>query len=394
MAFLDIQTTAAIIFLILLTIFVYFKKENMTTQKILYPLFYLSMYRTKFGLKLMDSASRHKKIMKFLGYAGVVVGFLGMVFIAFILVSSTFDLFTNPNAKPSVGPVLPFKGKGIFFVPFFYWIISILIIAFVHEFSHGVITRTHNIKVKSSGFAFFSIFIPIIPLAFVEPDEKEIPKRPLMQQLSVFAAGPFSNFITGALCVLLLIGVLYASSSFVHPNGIKIVGYTNDKGIVYPAEKYKLEGQIIKSIDDQRTLSLDRLSKILGTQKPGNKIKLETNKETYSLILAQHPENSTRAYLGASLEPTGLIYGINKSSSDFIIRVISWIITLLNFMYILNLGVGLFNLVPLGPLDGGRMIKPIFQKIFNEKSDKAFGLISLLFIALIFINLVFAFVKA
>ena len=81
-------------------------------------------------------------------------------------------LFTKPAASSGVGLVLPFKAKGVFYVPFFYWIISIFVIAVVHEFSHGLIARANNIKVKSSGFAFLALLVPIIPAAFVEPDEK------------------------------------------------------------------------------------------------------------------------------------------------------------------------------------------------------------------------------
>src|SRR3989344_2304576 len=153
---MDFQTISAIIFLIILTIFVFLKRKNLDTKQIIPYFLYFSVYRTKLGLRLMDLvSSKYRKLMVYIGYAGILIGFLGMAFISYGLISNLYILFTKPEASPGVGLVLPFKAKGVFFVPFFYWIISIFIIAAVHEFSHGLISKANNIKVKSSGFAFF-----------------------------------------------------------------------------------------------------------------------------------------------------------------------------------------------------------------------------------------------
>ena len=165
---IDVQTIAAIIFLIFLLIFILAKRKQMQTQKILSPFIYFLMYKTKLGLRFMDNFSKKfRKPLTFIGYIGIFACFLGMALISYALVQNIYALFTKPEATSGVGLVLPFKAKGVFFVPFFYWIISIFIIALVHEFSHGIIARTHNLKIKSSGFAFLGILIPIIPAAFV-----------------------------------------------------------------------------------------------------------------------------------------------------------------------------------------------------------------------------------
>ena len=82
---LDFQTISAIIFLILLSIYVYLKRKKLQTHGF-FPLFYFCMYKTKFGLKFMDKAAKKfNKILKFLGYAGIVIGFLGMILLSFAL---------------------------------------------------------------------------------------------------------------------------------------------------------------------------------------------------------------------------------------------------------------------------------------------------------------------
>ncbi len=391
----DLQTIAAVIFLGALTLFVFFHKKGRTIHKLLYPILYLTMYRTTWGLKLMDMAARHKKVMRTVGFLAITLGFIGMIFISYVMVDSLINLFTKPEAPPSVGPVLPFKAKGVFFVPFFYWIISLLIIAVVHEFSHGMIARAYNIPVKSSGFAFFSILIPVIPLAFVEPDEKVLAKRPLREQLAVFAAGPFSNFVLGFLCLgILLLIFLPLSQRYIQPSGVAIVDYVPAKNTVYPAQELGLKDKTIIGIDNRDIKTVTNLSNVLKEKKPGQTISLHTNRGTYALTLGANPDNSSQAYLGAMLEQSLAIPALKNKGENIVLTGYSWSTTLLYFLFMLNIGVGLFNLVPLGPLDGGRMFKSVIDKKFDaQTSAKIFGIVGIIFLGIIVVNLYFSFFR-
>src|SRR3989344_6748694 len=270
---MDYQTIAAIIFLAILTIFVFLKRKNLDTKQIIPYFLYFSMYRTKWGLKLMNSmAKRHRKLMLYIGYFGVFIGFLGMILISYGLISNIYVLFTEPEAAPGVGLVLPFKAKGIFFVPFFYWIISIFVIAAVHEFSHGLIARAHNLKVKSSGFAFLGLIVPIIPAAFVEPDEKELRKRSHKEQLSVFAAGPLANIATAFLFLAIASFVLAPLvNAIIEPNGVKVTDYVRKDDAKFPAEASGIKiGEKIQKVNDVQTPYVENLSNILKKKKPND----------------------------------------------------------------------------------------------------------------------------
>src|SRR3989344_5654882 len=162
------------------------------------------LYRTKFGLKLMDRISKFSpKLMKVVGIVGIIIGFIGMILMFFLLVQMTLKLIMQPTSAPGLVPVLP----GIKVSPllpvlsFMHWIIIIFIIALVHEFSHGIFARLNNIKIKSSGFAFLGP----IPAAFVEPDEKQMAKKSRKAQLSILAAGPFSNVVLAFVVLLLML---------------------------------------------------------------------------------------------------------------------------------------------------------------------------------------------
>jgi membrane-associated protease RseP (regulator of RpoE activity) len=55
----------------------------------------------------------------------------------------------------------------------------------------------------------------------------------------------------------------------------------------------------------------------------------------------------------------------------------------------ISIGVGLFNLLPLGPVDGGRMFHSLCLVFFNEKVSKILlNIISFACLALIIINMI------
>jgi len=394
---LDFQTIAAIVFLAILTIFVFLKRKSLDTKQIIPHILYFSMYKTKWGLKLMDSAAKkYRRFMIYTGYLGILVGFFGMIAISYGLINNIYVLFTKPEATPGVGLVLPFKAKGIFFVPFFYWIIAIFVIAVVHEFSHGLIARANNLKVKSSGFAFLGIIIPIIPAAFVEPDEKELRKRPHKEQLSVFAAGPFSNIAVAFLFVAIASFILApVVNALIEPNGVKVSDYVKgDKK--FPAELAGIKiGETIQQVDDKPVAYVNNLSSILRSKKPDEIVTIKTDKSSYEIKLAKNPENESLAYIGAYLEQSTKIKdNVKASYGEFLPKALTWAYGLFVILFVLNFGIGLFNLVPIGPLDGGRMLQLVLHRIFDKKKgDKYWYYIGMFFLVLIFINVVAGFVK-
>lgn len=389
---MDFETIAAIVFLILLTIFVYLKRKNLDTKQIIPYILYFSLYRTKIGISLMDSAAKKfRKIVQYLGYFGIFIGFLGMVFICFFLIKDLIPAITKPEAAAGVGLVLPIKAKGIFYVPFFYWIISIFVIAVVHEFSHGLVARAHNLKVKSSGFAFLGLIVPIIPAAFVEPDEKELRKRSYKEQLSVFAAGPLSNIITAFVFLAVLSFVMVPLvSAIIEPNGVKFSDYYKSGNRTYPAENAGISvGENIHEIDGRQIVYIANMTSVLGSKKPGDIVEIKTDKSDYRIKLEKNPGNESAAFMGISQpeQSTKIKDSIKAQYGELLPNSISWTAGLFIFLYILNLGIGLFNLVPIGPLDGGRMLQLPLHKYFGEKrGNRILAYVSLVFFIIILMN--------
>ena len=355
-----------IAFAIALFLIMIFNKRRLKIEKLLFPLFYLVMYRTKLGINNMDKiANKYPRLISFLGFLGIIVGFLGMIAIFYGLIKSAIIIFTMPGAVAGVDILLP--GRQIAGLPrlsFWHWIISIFILAVVHEFSHGVVARLHGIKIKSSGFAIFAVLLPILPAAFVEPDEKNLIKKSKKAQLSVFAAGSFSNLILALMFGLIFYLLLNPITvSLMVTEGAKVVGLQQG----YPLENSGIKiNEEIREVNGIPVNSVNDFIGIMKDVKPKDKVMIKTNASLYSVIAAVHPEDKSKGYVGVFLSPVKTDFRKDLWwASSFL-----WFRLLIFWIFIINLFVGLFNLYPLRILDGGRMFYTLLLIIFKDDELK------------------------
>lgn len=374
---MDIQTIGAIIFFTLLSILIVIHRKKFQIEKILFPFLYVVMHRTKVGLNFVDRfVKRWGKLVRGASIVGIVIGFIGMVLMAGLLLNSAYNVFVLSQDDQGVGLVLPFKTKGGVYVPFFYWIISLSIIAFIHEFGHAMVSRAFGIKVKSSGLAVMCLLIPIIPAAFVEPDEKQLSKASAKKQLAVFAAGPFMNMLLAGLSFLIILAIinpLTAASTI--EDGVVIKGIANgtDQNMTFTAQEYdfSLNEKIIGMQFDGESYSIKNMEELettLDKTDPGDSVVIETNRSNRSVILSAHPEKEDESYLGVSLAPSV------EKNPQFIekysivsYKAIEIFSTLFFWLFVLNFGIGLFNLLPLGIVDGGRMLDTALSKVIKNQ---------------------------
>ena len=396
---MDFQTILAIAFIALILLFILANRKKVQFQFVLFPIIYFILLRTKLGLAAMEKLA--KKLRGFiigLSAVGIAVGFAAMIYISYELIKSTLALLVKPAAIPSVMPVLPVEAKGIFYVPLFYWLFSIFIIAVVHEFSHGVVARAFKLPVNSSGIAVLGLVVPLIPAAFVEPDEKKLAKAPVRAQLSVFAAGSFANILLAVVLIFLLglqvpfIGAAAKSTAVVdiekvlddwsQLNGLKIIEVKEGS----PADLAMVRtGLTIYSINGVRMSNLSAYSDSLSNISIGDNITLGTNYKTYKITVAESPTKKGNGYMGLTFEP---LTTHNRTLTNIVLTfsiLLIWII-------VLNLGVGVFNLLPLGPLDGGRMAQLVLKKSFKKHGHHIWKWLSAFLFMLIIANLLAGFI--
>jgi hypothetical protein len=376
-----------IFFYLAIAVFIYINRKKFDIQSNI-----VFLYRTNFGLKFIDKISeKYREFVKIIGLVGIGAGFMGLVAISFMLIQNLFNLLLKPEATPGVGLVIPgikIPGSPIF-IPFWFGIIALFLVVLVHEFGHGIVARAHGLKIKSSGFGMFAIF----PIAFVEPDEKVLKKQEDYVQYSTFAAGPFFNVMLALLAAaLLFFAVFPIQEGITKPIGISITGVQEG----YPAEAAGLKGDmLITGINNITTLNTKEFSDELLLVKPGENIKIMTNETFYTVTATGHPDNPRKAYIGIlGLSDERKFAG--EGASRLMFNIFLWIKNLLQWIFVLSFGIGLANLLPLGPVDGGRMLQIALQKLYGNKikADIMWKKISLFFLFILGVDILFPIIKA
>jgi len=325
--------------------------------------------RTKRGRDFIDKiASSANGFWRAAGVVGIIIAIILMVGGSLLLLNQAYLVLSGAEGGVKLllpGPVsAPVDAPGVFVVPWWIWVIGIAVVIIPHEFMHGIMCRIDKVRIKSVGW----LLLVIIPGAFVEPDEKQLQKMKKITKLRVYAAGSFANMIT-AVIVLIIFAIFFALT--VQPAGV-FVGTVPGS----PAYNASLNGSII-SINNQSVVSNSDMSRILSQYNPGDSVDIKTaamigaapsflpgnvipgaaavidenDIRNYRITLGSHPERDG-AFLGVSPIATAITLSIPMAAY-------AGITTLLLWMFIFSFGIGLVNLLPIKPLDGGLMLEEL-----------------------------------
>lgn len=288
---------------------------------------------------------------------GIFVAFGAMIFITWTLVSSLPAVFETPTVSIII-PGVEMPGSSIY-VPFFYGLVALATVLVVHEFSHGIQAVGEKISIKSIGLLLFAI----IPGAFVEPDEDELKEAKRSSRLRVYAAGSIAN-ISLAIIALLLVSLFSAGiPMFFAEDGIDINRIVSDS----PSDGVLKEGMVLEAIDNHQISNSSDYLDVVSTYSPGDNVTVKTDQGSYTLTLDKNPNNESRGFFGIQASKHFAL--INNSLGP-----IPWIffelLELFQWVFMLNLGIGLFNLLPLKPLDGGYMLEILLSYKLPENIYK------------------------
>jgi membrane-associated protease RseP (regulator of RpoE activity) len=305
--------------------------------------------RTERGKKFLDSTSKaHPKFWKAFGIASIATGIPAMVFISYYIVNNVLQIALGQVAG-AVSIVLPYttfeQRPGVLFVPWYFWVLGIATVVIPHELSHGIMCRLNRIKVDNLGW-FLLLFIPG---AFVEPNKRSLKRASRKAKLAVYSAGSFAN-LTAALLFAFL-GFLMVAFAF-SQLGIYPAGVIADT----PAANANLSGAIV-GINNVPINSLEDLQNVLTDIPPYSPAVVMTTTGNFSLVTAQHPEFN-RSYIGVA-GPYQPYYVSKIPAAD---GALQFIFTLLGWLFTINLGIGLFNLLPIKPLDGGLLFEELLSR--------------------------------
>ncbi len=377
------------LFILFLTVFLFYKRKRVEVQGS-FPFLYMIMYKTKLGLDKMDKWSKkHPNIFLYLGHLSVFIGILG-IFASIAMMFWGIQFTLDNNLGSGGGLVLPIKTDAgldgavpVFYVPFWYWLLALFVLVVVHEFAHGVIAQRFGIKVKSSGFAFGALFLPIMPAAFVEPDEKQMAKASWYHQIAVFGAGSTSNFLFGFLFLFIWIfGAGALIDNTMEINTIQFINVDNQSDLynynISQGKILSLNGETNNEniFDNLRNLSINESinMSILDTQ---------TNK-TKEVTITTLENEAREGYgrVGITLDTSNML--ITKDEYSVIGKFPLYFERLFFYLWMLNIGIGIMNLLPIWITDGGQIAKILLLRRFKEKTAMSiYNYISLLSLVLI-----------
>ena len=298
-----------------------------------------------------------QKFWRWFMNVGIFVAFGAMIFITWTLISTLPSVFETP-AVSIIIPGVEMPGSSIY-VPFLYGLIALATVLVVHEFSHGVQAVGEKIPIKSIGLLLFAV----IPGAFVEPDEDELKKAKKSSRLRVYAAGSVANMSLALIAIILVSLISAGIPHYFAEDGIEVGRVVGDS----PCDGVLKEGMVLESIDNHTIKDSKSYVDIVSSYKPGDNVSIETDQGTYSIHLDKNPNNDSRGFFGIQANKH---FKLIDNSLGSIPWVLFEFLELFQWIFMLNLGIGLFNLLPLKPLDGGYMLEILLSYRLSEKYYK------------------------
>jgi len=341
--------------------------------------------RTKRGKKFLDNVAKNRPVFwSRMAKIGIVVGVLGLIIGTAFLSFQAFDIAAGGKEGGVKlllpGPVSePVNAPGVLLMPWWIWVIGIAAVIIPHEGFHGIMCRLEKIRISSVGWLLFFI----IPGAFVEPDEKQLQKSKRITKLKVYAAGSFANILVALIVIL----ILAASFMFMFSNnGV----YIEDRGMVV----FDIDGTPINNRDDFiNVLSTyeinDTIPATIGTRGyliP--KFNLIGNLLIPEPVVTSDPSKAILNNMTLSREPDSIpTLQVVSGMPDAALPPIREFSLILLWIYIFSLGVGIVNLLPIKPLDGGLIFEEITSK-FTKRAKKITKIVSIIVLLILIFNLI------
>ena len=240
------------------------------------------MWRTNAGKDFIEWLAQYNLFWRRVGDVWVVTVFFIMI-LMFLLLAWQATLAWQIPKTSAVSPKMMIGLPGLNpIIPLWYGILALVVAMVVHEFSHGILSRVADVKIKALGLLLF-----IFPIgAFVEPDEEEMKTMARWERMRLYSAGPGSNMVIAIVFSLLFSWGMVAS---LEPSND---GVLSASVIVdYGGEEAGLEPwMLITAVNDQEVNNALDFSDIMNETYAGQTVNVSVlNKgqpETYQAVLS------------------------------------------------------------------------------------------------------------
>ncbi|MCS3922656.1 Zn-dependent protease [Methanococcus voltae PS] len=306
-----------LLWILLLTLDKFKEKYNLKINYELKTYFVFGVLKTKIGLKFIDKVGKYK-FWRWLSTLSIPLAVLISIFGFVNYLMSSLSVINGSIEREAATPVIMLFGNTI---PWIAGIIALGLGITIHELAHGIVARSFNQKIKSTGI-LLALGIPLG--AFVEFTE-EYQNSAKRVRGSVAAAGPISNLI---LALLFLFALPWGTSL---DSDIIISNVLEDR----PAEGVLFDNDTIYSINGVKINSLAEFQKEASKLKPN----------TSSNIVVMRNDELLDYNITTDSDGKIGIMAITSGYVNLLINIIYW-------SFMLNLLLAIFNLLPAIPLDG------------------------------------------
>jgi len=370
----DLEIISTLLFFLLVGLLVY--KDR---KKIQYEHGIIIKKWTK-GKEVIDRfVEKHYKLIIWIGNFAAVSGAIVSIVGFGLLLKMTLSF------EQMFGIILPSIStvkypEPVVSVPFWYWLIGVFVIMTSHEFMHAVFARLEKVSIKSFGVILFFV-LPIG--AFVDPSQKQIDKLKMLSKLRIYAAGSFGNLAMAV--AVFLISMLSASifSAMITEAGIGF-GQTVART---PAEAAGLNG-VIQQINDTAVKSYVDYESFMNRTAVGDVVVVKTSTGSFEMRTIARPDDAAKPFIGIQNITRVYEYKFGGYVPDYTFSAVDMWLKLLFWIFVLSIGVGIANLLPMKPFDGGYMFEEFFKKLFGKKYAKyAIKIMTIITIALLLSNI-------
>lgn len=318
----------------------------------------------------LDKMLSNKTAVKIFADVGVVGGALMMAFALWFLINNLNNFFTATESFSEVTLLIP--GVTIRSAPnLMYFLLAAPIVLVIHEVAHGIVARLERIKVKSGGFA---IIIAIIA-GFVEPDEEEFGKAKKISKVRVIAAGSASNVLFSfVIAGLLMFNPMFGNILDMVSPGVRSAFYNDPIGVpvlqIQEGSGAEIAGMkandIITSINGIPIRTSGDFAKV--DLKPGEQASVTVIRDGETLNLtvpvSSAPDNPDKGLLGIIRGPFPYI----PPKVPYYIPWPAPVFTFLLWVWMLSFFIGIFNMLPMFPLDGEKYVSSALEQKVSKRS--------------------------
>ncbi len=175
----------------------------------------LLMIGTKRGQKLLERLAKPKRFWRTFAGVGRPLMLIAMCFMFAVLLYSDYLMLVHPirpSALTEPRNILLLPGINEF-IPLIWGLVGLIVAIVVHEFSHAILGKVEDIKVKSMG-----VVLALIPIGFFtelddeqlfgikETGEKVKPTATRDERVRILTAGVMANFVVALIAFALFFG--------------------------------------------------------------------------------------------------------------------------------------------------------------------------------------------